>query len=161
MKKYLILCLGIVLSSLMFYSCGPDDYKLKAEAEEVLIESAPRVQVSVNRGIVTLEGTVETEEIKNSVGEKIQAIEGVKSVVNEVNVVVSKPIMSKADEDLYKTIEVMLKAGNYNNVTIEVKDKEVTFNGTVPTEKDVKRISLISQQIEIAKLTNNVTAEGK
>lgn len=161
MKKYLILCLGIVLSSLMFVSCGPDDFQLKAEAEKVLLESAPRVHVSVLRGIVTLGGTVETEEIKTSVEEQIAAIDGVKSVTNEINVVPSKPIMSKVDEDIYKAIDVMLKTADYKNVTLEVKNEEVTLNGTVPTEKDVKKLSLIPQQIKVAKLTNNVTAEGK
>lgn len=160
MKKYLV-CLGILLASFMFYSCGPDDLKLELTAKEVLLENAPTTSVSVNRAIATLSGTVETEEIKTSVEEKIKAIEGIKSVVNQLEVVPSAPILSKVDQDLLNAIEGVLKASNYANVKATVLNQEVTFDGTVPTDKDVKKISAIANQIKVAKLTNNVTVEEK
>lgn len=160
MKKYLV-CLGILLASFMFYSCAPSDLELESSAKEVLLENAPTSSVSVNRGIATLSGTVETDEVKTSIEEKVKAIEGIKSVVNQLEVVPSAPILSKVDQDLLNAIEGVLKASNYVNVKATVLNQEVTFDGTVPTDKDVKKISAIANQIKVAKLTNNVTVEEK
>ncbi|WP_159461363.1 BON domain-containing protein [Dysgonomonas massiliensis] len=160
MKKYLV-CLGILLASFMFYSCAPSDLELESAAKEVLLENSPTSSVSVNRGIATLSGPVETEEIKTSIEEKVKVIEGIKSVVNQLEVVPSTPILSKVDQDLLNAIEGVLKASNYANVKATVLNQEVTFDGTVPTDKDVKKISAIANQIKVAKLTNNVTVEEK
>lgn len=160
MKKYLV-CLGILLASFMFYSCNPSDLELESAAKEVLLENAPTSSVSVNRGIATLTGTVETEDVRTSIEEKVKTIDGIKSVVNQLEVVATAPILSKVDQDLLNALEGVLKASNYTNVKATVLNQEVTFDGTVPTAADVKKISAISNQIKVAKLTNNVTVEEK
>lgn len=57
------------------------DEKVRSVLDELALQS---VQTSVKRGVVTLYGTVKTEQEKALAQQRVQKIDGVKSVVNEI-----------------------------------------------------------------------------
>lgn len=60
--------------------------KIKARLDDLETISTEQVSVDVNDGVVTLEGAVPTEADKLAAEREIQAVEGVKMVVNSLEV---------------------------------------------------------------------------
>ena len=100
----LLLLLGIGLTT-----CDQvKDEDLRETATQVIAstQGASNVTVMINDHIATLRGTVEEEGTKQRVETSVSAIEGVKSVTNEIEVVppppvvVEEPVVEKVSDQL-------------------------------------------------------------
>jgi len=142
MKKSVLMSLCAVLVGLMLYSCGPDDIKIQGDVKSILMVEAPTTSSTVHNGVATLQGTVETDEVKASLEEKVKAVEGVKAVVNEIQVVPPPPVPT-ADETLATAITVALKEAKFENVSVQVADEVVTLKGDVKKADQKKVLDVV------------------
>ncbi|MBD3366329.1 BON domain-containing protein [candidate division WWE3 bacterium] len=115
----------------------PSDEEVKSNIENVLLWNSAidstDVEVFVEAGIVTLEGTVDSFWKKLRAEELASDVVGVLSVENLLAVV---PTESYIDKDIATDITDSMDrkaAVNAENVTVEVENGEVTLSGTVPT----------------------------
>lgn len=142
MKKSVFMSLCAVLAGLMLYSCGPDDIKIQGDVKNILMMEAPTTTGIVRNGVATLQGTVETDEMKSSLEDKVKAVDGVKSVVNEIQVVPPPPVPTP-DETLNTAVTVALREAKFENITVEVKDEVVTLKGDVKKADQKKVLEIV------------------
>ncbi|MFT3993819.1 MAG: BON domain-containing protein [Dysgonomonas sp.] len=154
MKKSIFICVCMLLSSFLFYSCTPDDAVIQGEIKSKMVLSYPSVTCSVRNAIVSLGGTVDSEEAKANAEEIARGAKDVKSVVNEINVVVPPPVVSP-DEVLRTAVTVALDAAGLKNVGVDVKNEEVTLSGNVP-KADQKKVLDVVKGIKTKKVINEM-----
>lgn len=155
MKKSLFICVCLLLSGLVFNSCGPDDIALLGKAKETLL-GYPKVTCAVRGGVATLYGTVESEDQKTQAETDVKAISGMKGVVNEIEVVEPTPELAVTpDETLKLAIEQALLTAGYNTVTVAVADEVVTLSGTAP-KADKAKILLIAKGYKNKQVIDNI-----
>lgn len=99
----LLLLLGVGLTACKKVK----DADLQETATQITatIQGASNINITVNDHIATLSGTVEEEATKQRVGSSIMAIEGIKSVVNNIKVVppppvIVEPVVEKVSDQL-------------------------------------------------------------
>ncbi|MFD1768971.1 BON domain-containing protein [Sphingobacterium suaedae] len=130
-KTWPSMLLGTLLA-VSVISCKPkvSDADLKAKVESVTA-SNPNVVVSVKEGVVTLSGTVASEEEKNSLAEAAKNADAkhVKSVINELTVETAPIVTSTDDADL--TAKVVDATKDYPTVKAEVKGGIITVTGSI------------------------------
>lgn len=66
---------------------GPDDRQIAADVRSAIgkaVSGANFIQVSVDRGIVTLNGQVRSETERRQIGDAANAVRGVRSVINNI-----------------------------------------------------------------------------
>jgi osmotically-inducible protein OsmY len=67
-----------------------DDTAMKADVKGKIAEVYPRetfnIGVTVNDGVVTLSGEVDTAEQRQRIGEAAQSVSGVRSVINNIRI---------------------------------------------------------------------------
>lgn len=109
MKTKLLSMLSLlILLGVGFTSCKKvKDADLQETATQITatIQDASDISITVNDHIATLSGTVENEATKQRVESAVLAIEGVKSVVNNIKVippppVVEEPVVEKVTDQL-------------------------------------------------------------
>lgn len=154
MKKSVLIYLCVFFAGLMLYSCGPDDIKIQTEVKNILTIEAPTTSSTVHNGVATLQGTVETEEMKASLQEKVAAIDGVKSVVNEIQVV-PPPKVPTADETLATAVTVALRDAKFGNVKVEVMNEEITLKGDLK-KADQKKVMDIVKGFKSKKINDEI-----
>lgn len=91
------------------------------------------VEVTVDNGVVTLEGTVDSFWERSSAQSDAERAAGVRDVVNKLVVVPSEKV---SDELLGERIVDRIErntVADLNKVKVEVKNGEVTLSGTVPS----------------------------
>lgn len=154
MKRNLLFCVCILLTGLFMYSCGPDDMAIQGQVKQTLLLNYPQTSNTVTNGIVTLRGTVASEEAKTDAEKLAKDVEGVKSVVNNIEVVVpvAKP---SADEVLNLAITKAIETTGVKDVTVVVKDEEVTLSGSV-NKADQKKVLDVVKGVKTKKVTNNM-----
>lgn len=159
MKKYFILCLGIVLAALTCTSCGPTDMEIQGNAKQVLLMIAPSTDCTVRNGIVTVTGTVESDAAKAEIETKISELDGVKKVYNDVEVVEPKQQIS-ADDVMHAAVVYALENANakFKDVEVIVKDKVVTLKGKF-SKADQQRILAVTKTIDASKVINEMTTK--
>jgi len=114
---------------------GPEDHQIKAFVEQALswdstLKSA-NIFISVFKGRIKLEGTVDALWKKFKAEDLIRDIAGVEDVVNELSVV---PSRKAEDTAIAESIVAAMDRNAYldvNKVNVEVQDGEVTLSGTV------------------------------
>lgn len=131
MRKMLFTITCVFLSGTILQSCKQSDENLKKDVNKA-IEGRynSTVSTSVEEGVVTLTGTVESQEEKTSVENDVKAVKHVKSVVNNISVrennITSQEPVIDPDSTIKSSIETKLKEGGYKDVKIEVANGEVT-----------------------------------
>lgn len=115
----------------------PSDEEIRSNVESVLLWNTDlasyRMDVSVESGQVTLEGTVDTLWEKIQAEDEAWSIQGVIDVTNKLAVVPSEKI---ADEIIGKEVVNAIDRNltvDVDKVTVTVDEGEVTLTGTVPT----------------------------
>jgi len=128
----------LLLSTNLITSCKgkPKDADITAAIQQKI--TTPGVSVSVKDGVATLTGEVKSESDKASAETEAKAVEGVKSVVNNITIAAPPPppapVIISADDALTKGINDLLK--DYSTVKADVKDGVVTLTG------DIKKTAL-------------------
>lgn len=153
MKTKLFLCSILLLAGLTLNSCKPSDEKLQKEVS-TLISAIPSVTPVVKDGVVTLSGVVETEEIKAEAEKLAGSAKGIKSVTNNIEIQQPEPEISP-DEALMNTITSAIsgKGAKFKDVTVSVKDGEVTLTGIV-NKADLQELMQIANEANPKKVNN-------
>lgn len=118
------------------------DSDLKTKVESV-VSSNPNVTVDVKDGVVTLSGTVNSEEEKAALesSAKTADAKGVKSVVN--NISVQAPIVVNTD-DADLSAKVVDATKDFPTVSATVKDGIITVTGSV----EQARVQTLKQSLD-------------
>ena len=109
----LLLLLGVGLTT-----CdNAKDEDLQETATQIIstIQYAGDINVTVNDHIATLSGVVEDEATKQKIGSSVMAIEGVKSVINNITVVPPAPVIEEpVEEKTSDQLIVITRKGKLN-----------------------------------------------
>lgn len=155
MKKSLFICLCVLMSALCMQSCGPDDVKISMDVKNVLLLNHPQASSSVRNGIVTLTGVVDSEEKKADAEALVKEVDGVKSVVNDIEVRASVSDINR-DLTLKATINNALYGAKITTIEVEVESQKVTLTGEAK-KGDQKRIMDMVKQTGVTDVVDNVT----
>ena len=132
-----VVCLGAALTGVACKS-GPDDAMLTASVKTKVtaVPGGTGINVDTKDGVVTLNGTVDTEAAKTSAEAAAKGVEGVKSVKNNLTVKPSMPPppppAAGNDAAITKAIQDNLTKSGVTGVTVVVKDGAATLSGKVP-----------------------------
>lgn len=141
MKKAPFLLIPAFLFA-MFVGCAPSDEQITESVQNALSSNPALSPVSatVDKGIVTLTGEVETAELKTQAENGLTGIKGVKSVVNTVTVKPQGPspeeLQQAADNELLTKVHESFSRYKVVGITATVNEGIVTLTG------DVKRSNL-------------------
>lgn len=148
MKKMIFLLLAVAFVSIQ--ACKPKDADIKT-AVDTAISSVSGVSASVNEGVVTLTGTVASEDVKATAETAAKGVKGVKSVTNEISVEI--PVIS-GDVVLNEAIKTAMAA--FTTVTAVAKDSIITLTGEVK-RADLKKVIQAAQSLKPKKVENQLT----
>lgn len=135
-KFLTVLSLAIVL---LLGACGgKSDADLQSAADKALKSDATTssVTVEVKEGVATIKGDVADDAAKAK-AEELAKVEGVKNVINEVNVNAPAPVpTAKGDDSEVKSnIEAGLKKVGCAGITADVSDGVATLSGKIDATK--------------------------
>lgn len=148
MKKLLFLLLtGSILS---MQACKPKDADIKVAVDSA-IGAIGGVSATVSEGVVTLSGTVASETVKTEAETAAKAVKGVKSVTNEISVVV--PVIS-GDVALNEAIKTVMAA--FTTVQAVAKDSVITLTGEI-MRADLQKVIQAAQSLRPKKVENQLT----
>jgi len=138
MKKLII----PILILFALASCKPSDEQIKESVQKVLTTnpSLSPVTATVNDGIVTLTGEVESDALKTLAESTLAGLKGVKSVVNSLTVKPAGPtpeeLQKAADDELVKKVNDNFATYKVSGITATAAAGVVTLTG------DIKRSEL-------------------
>lgn len=141
MKKIVNILLSTVLMAGLF-SCQPSDEKISEAAKAALGSNTALsgIAASVQNGAVTLSGEVENDDLKSLAQTTVNAVKGVKSVVNNITVKPKGPtpeeLKQMADSALQAKVVESFEKYKVTGVSAAVVDSVVTLTG------DIKRADL-------------------
>ena len=164
MKKKSFIAVAAVTVMLAFAmpSCKPTvkdvDLVNKIESAKAGMSNMSNVNATVSEGVVTLSGTVPDAQTKSAAENNVKAIEGVKSVVNNIEVVAPPPppapVEINADDIITKGINDAVK--NFNKVKAEVKEGVITLSGEIKRDELPKLMQMMNE-LKPKNIVNNLT----
>ncbi len=156
MKRRVLFFAVTLLSCVMLYSCKPSDEKLQKAVETALTATNTGVTSAVKDGVVTLTGTVDSEEAKAAAETAAKAVKDIKSVSNNIQVVLPPaPVVINPDDTLTSTINSGLTAAGFSGITVAVSKGEVTLTGDVK-KADLAKVMQIANESKPAKVVNQL-----
>jgi osmotically-inducible protein OsmY len=150
MKKTIFLFLTASFLSLV--ACKPKDADIKLAVDSA-ISSVQGVNADVSEGVVSLNGTVASEDAKAAAENAAKEVKGVKSVSNNIMVVV--PIIS-GDQQLIDGLKTVL--AGFGSIEGSVKDSVVTLTGTAKKD-DLQKVIMEVQALRPKKVENQITVQ--
>jgi len=148
MKKLFLLFLAGSIFSLQ--ACSPKDADIKV-AVDAAIATVSGVSASVSEGVVTLSGTVASEEEKSAAEVAAKDVKGVKSVSNNITVVA--PIIS-GDDSLNAAIATAM--AGFPTVKAVAKDSIITLTGEI-SRSELQKVIEAAQSLRPKKVDNQLT----
>ncbi len=156
--KVLLSATAFLLSLfLILVSCGRKDPAIQKDVILKLSEISIPATATVQEGVVILEGVVETDDQKMQAEVEIIPLQGVKSVVNNIQVVPPAPKINP-DEELAKKIMQSLYDAGYSLVKVNVTDSIATLSGEAK-KKEMKRITDVVSQTGAKKIISTMTVK--
>ncbi|QYO66522.1 BON domain-containing protein [Leptolyngbya sp. 7M] len=128
-------------------ACGKSDADLqKAVQDKLAADKVTGVSVAVSNGVATLSGEVADITVKNKAEASARAVEGIKSVTNNVTTR-PLPVATPAASDQAQTGKITedLKKAGCTGATVEAKDGAVTVSGEVPDAKYAECVQVVMQ----------------
>jgi hyperosmotically inducible periplasmic protein len=135
MKKITFSLITVIL--VLFVSCAPSDEQISESVQKVLTGNASLspISASVQEGVVTLTGEVESETLKTLAETSLSGVKGVKSIVNSVTVKPPGPtpeeLKKMADDALLQKVNANFETYKVQGVTATVADGVVTLTGQI------------------------------
>lgn len=86
MKKILLVVLSLALITIVFQSCHQGDLQIKQDVEKVLEQKYPSVFASVDNGVVTLTGIVDSLSVSKNAEDAVSKVNNVKRVKNKIEI---------------------------------------------------------------------------
>jgi len=152
--KSVLLGMGLAVS---LVACGPKDADIQKEISAKLVDR-PEVQVTVQDGVATISGICKDDAFKQDVANSIKEIKGVKSVVNNCQIVAPEETAPAAviitpdtelDKSLHKVIE------SYDGVSATVVGGVVTLTGEIKRSQLPNLIKSV-QELKPKKVDNKL-----
>ena len=143
-------------------SCSPSDEQVTESVQQALSTntSLSPVNASVDKGVVTLTGEVENDELKQQAETSVIGIKGVKSVVNSLTVKPKGPspeeLKRSADTALLTKVNENLSTYKVQGVTATVTDSIVTLTGSIK-RAEVQNAMKAAMESGAAKVENKLT----
>ena len=137
-----------------FTSCKQKDSDIQSSVQS---KETTSVSVAVNDGVATLSGEVADEAAKMKAGEIAKGEKGVKSVVNNLTVVmapVTAPVAVTADDPLMMSVKDAVK--DHPTVNASVTDGVVTLTGTIK-KADLSKLMMNLNSLHPKKINNKLT----
>lgn len=165
MKKMIFILSCVFTLGLAFQSCNnQNNEKLQTEVQRELRDkyNNSSLSSSVQNGVVTLSGTVESQAQKDAVERDVKAVRNVKTVVNnisirETTISSNQPMMNQNQDNTIKTsIESRLRTEGFDEVDVAVNDGEVTLSGDL-RRNDLTKVMQIANESNPRKVTNKLT----
>ena len=150
----LILALGMSVASCKKVK----DADVQNAAQEVVMAdpALTGVVVTVQEQIATLTGIVEDEAAKMAAESAVAAVENVKSVVNQIQVIPPAPDYTELDAAINAALADALK--DHANVTATVQDGVITLNGEI-RERDLPTLMEKMNALNPVQIVNNLTVK--
>lgn len=150
----------VAVASLSFtlVSCGPKDADIQKAVQEKLANT-PGITADVKDGVVTLNGEFADDATKNAVETDVNAVKGVKSVVDNTTVTPPPaPVQINGDDVLKTGITAALK--DYPEVVsnVQVQDSVITLTGNIK-RADLPKIMQALMALHPKKVVNNATVK--
>lgn len=143
-------------------SCSPSDEQVTESVQQALSAntSLSPVSASVEKGIVTLTGEVENDELKAQAESSVSGIKGVKSVVNSVTVKPKGPspeeLKKAADDAILARVNENFTKYKVEGISATVADSIVTLTGNVK-RSGVQNAMKAAMESGAAKVENKMT----
>lgn len=157
MKKIILIITCVFLAGFTFQSCKQNDQKINSEVENALKDVFPTITSSTKEGVVTLSGTVESQQEKTAAEQAVRMVKNVKEVVNNIQVREPAPAAPtiNSDEVIKTDIKAKLEKGGYKDVNVEVNSGEVILTGDLQ-RSDLTKVMQIANESKPRKVTNNL-----
>ena len=153
-RKFIAVCFFCAATSLGISSCKQKTTDTDIQSS-VSAKLPSGVNSSVNDGVVTLTGECRDEPCKTTAEQAAKDVKGVKSVVNNITVVVigSQPVEISSDETLRNTVSEAIRS--YQSVKADVKDGVVTLTGEVK-RSDLQNLIAKVNELKPKKVDNKL-----
>lgn len=149
--------LGVSLA-FSLVACGPKDADVQKEIA-AKVSAYPGVEVSVTDGVATLSGIVKEDGVKQNAESIVKGVKGVKSVVNNIEVVVPEPVATVAPVEINPDSVLTTSIGNvvkaYSGVTASVVGGVVTLTGEIKRDQLPNLIKSV-QELKPKKVENKL-----
>ncbi|MCC8146699.1 MAG: BON domain-containing protein [Bacteroidales bacterium] len=159
MKKIIFFMLSVLIAGTAFQSCQKSDSAIKGDVDKVLMDRMDsNVTSAVKDGVVTLTGTVATEADRMSAQNAVAAVDGVKSVMNNIMVPAAPTTPAPAlhsDDTIKNSIESRLTQEGFNDVKVEVNNGHVTLSGDL-RRADLTKVMQIANEAKPQQIVNNI-----
>jgi hyperosmotically inducible protein len=108
------------------------------------------INVETRAGVVTLFGTVHSQEAKAAAAEDARKVSGVKRVVNDLQVMTraKEAAVKVRDEDIESDVKKALEKADFKDVSVEVKNGVVRLRGTVSTGTRRLEAAVVARSIQ-------------
>lgn len=134
MKMKTIIGSAFIACTLFFASCGPKDADINKNVAENVQSVTPGISTDVKDGVATLSGQVKDEATRTAAEDAAKKASGVKSVVNNITVVVPEPVVTISPDNALQTgINDVMK--DFPGATAVATNGEILVTGTLSAEK--------------------------
>ena len=108
------------------------------------------INVETRAGVVTLFGTVHSQEAKAAAAEDARKVSGVKRVVNDLQVMTGakEAAVKVRDEDIESDAKKAFEKAEFKDISVEVKNGVVRLKGTVPTGARRLEAAVLARSIQ-------------
>lgn len=148
-------------SLFLLASCKPSDSQIAKSVNATVSGIAPGVTANVDKGQVTLDGTVADQATKTALETAVKKVKGVVTVTDNTTTAseaapAPAPVVVNPDDMVRNTIDSVLQAKQISGVTVTVNQGTVTLSGNA-ARKDLKTIMQIANESHPAKVVNQLT----
>lgn len=147
---------ALIMMGATFIGCksGPKDDAIKAAVENVIL-SNPNISgaaVMVEKGVASISGQVPDDATKADIDKAVAAVEGVKSVVNNIAVVPDTPSVAVAATDML-TNAVKDATKDFPTVAATVADGVITLKGEIQ-KANLQKLMMALNALKPKKIDN-------
>ncbi|HRJ88207.1 MAG: BON domain-containing protein [Blastocatellia bacterium] len=158
--KIKFLTLLAVAAVAFMAACGKSDADLaKAVNDKLAADKVTGITAAVNSGVATLTGEVTDITVKNKAEASAKAVEGIKSVTNNVTVKAPPPPPPSPDKMIEGTVNEAIKKLGITGVTVTVADGVVTLSGEVTGRENLAKVMQAANEAKPKKVENKLTVK--
>ncbi len=158
--KIKFLTLLAVAAVAFMAACGKSDADLaKAVNDKLAADKVTGITAAVTGGVATLTGEVTDITVKNKAEASAKAIEGIKSVTNNVTVKAPPPPPPSPDKMIEGTVNEAIKKLGITGVTVTVADGVVTLSGEVTGRENLAKVMQAANEAKPKKVENKLTVK--
>lgn len=158
--KIKFLTLLAVAAVAIMAACGKSDADLaKAVNDKLAADKVTGITAAVTGGVATLTGEVTDITVKNKAEASAKAVEGIKSVTNNVTVKAPPPPPPSPDKMIEGTVNEAIKKLGITGVTVTVADGVVTLSGEVTGRENLAKVMQAANEAKPKKVENKLTVK--